>query len=114
MNRTQRQLTELELRGSSDVAAYSQTLRNHLRDLATELDLTASELQRTLESSTGTALDRGIARMKARKVARRLRRARDLINGAAVEGARLWQTYMVEYADLISPNGKKAGWKWEQ
>ncbi len=113
MNRTTRQISEIELRGTEDIATYSVSLRELLRSIATELDLTASELRATLENSTGTALDRTIARSKARKVARRLERARDLIQGAAVESARMWVTYQTEYADLIRPSGKRRGWKWE-
>lgn len=113
MDKTTRQITEIELRGTEDVATYSISLRDLLRSIATELDLTAAELRATLENSTGTALDRTLARAKARKVARRLLRARDLIQGAAVEGGRMWVTYQVEYADLIRPSGRRKGWKWE-
>lgn len=113
MKRTTRAVSEIEIRGTEDVATYSTALRDLLTGIATELDLTAAELQATLEHSTGTMLDRGVARLKARRVARRLHRARDLINGAAIEGARLWAEYNREYADMIHP-GKRAGWKWEQ
>ena len=112
MNRNVRAIAEIEIKGTEDVATYSVSLRDLLRGLAVELDLTAHELQATLEHSTGTALDRGLARMKARRVARRLHRARDLVNGAAIEGARFWTTYQTEYADLINP-GKRQGWRWE-
>ena len=112
MNRNVRAIAEIELRGTEDIAAYSVSLKDLLTALAIELDLTARELQSTLEHSTGTALDRGIARLKARKVARRLHRARDLIQGAATEGARFWTTYRTEYEDLIHP-GKKQAWRWE-
>ena len=113
MKRSERVLSEIELRGSADVAEYSTALRDTLRQMAQELDLTASELATVLEHSTGGAVDRAVARHKARRVARRLRRARDLIDAAATEGARLWSDYATEYGDLISPTGKKAGWKWE-
>lgn len=113
MNRTKRVLAEIELRGTGDVAEYSAALRDTLRTMAAELELTAAELANVLEHSTGTALDRVVARHKARRVARRLHRARDLIDAAATEGARLWTAYQVEYADLIAPSGKKAGWRWE-
>lgn len=113
MNRNQRVLSEIELRGSADVADYSVALRDSLRNMATELDLTAAELATVLEHSTGTAVDRAVARHKSRRVTRRLRRARDLLNAASVEGARLWADYTVEYADLIAPSGKKSGWKWQ-
>jgi hypothetical protein len=112
LNRTTHNISEIELRGSEDIATYSTALRDTLRGMAIELDLTAAELQKTLEHSTGTALDRTLARYKARRVARRLQRARDLIHGASVEGARFWTTYATEYQDLIHP-GKRQGWKWE-
>ena len=51
--------------------------------------------------------------MKARKVTRRLRRARDLYQGAAIEAVKFWATYRQEYDPLITPS-KNAGqaWKW--
>lgn len=112
MNRTTKAITEIELRGTEDVALYSASLREVLRGIGAELDLTAAELRATLEYSTGTALDRRIARMKARRVARRLHRAKELVDGAAAEAGRLWTTYQSEYADLINP-GKRKGWRWE-
>ncbi len=112
MNRNQRVLAEIELRGTQDIAEYSTALRDTLRNMAAELDLTAAELATVLEHSTGTALDLAVARHKSRRVTRRLRRARDLISAAATEGARLWTDYQTEYADLIHP-GKRQGWKWE-
>ncbi len=106
-------LSAFELRGTEDVAKYSEALRDISRALANEVDYTAAELQATLTRAGGSLGDRFQARMKARKVTRRLRRARDLYQGAAIEAVKFWATYRQEYDPLITPS-KNAGqaWKW--
>jgi len=107
-------LSAFEIRGTEDVAKYSQALRDISRALANEVDYTAAELQATLTRAGGSLSDKFQARMKARKVTRRLRRARDLYQGAAIEAVKFWATYRQEYDPLIRPSKKDSqAWKWE-
>lgn len=106
-------LSAFEIRGTEDVAKYSEALRDISRMLATEVDYTAAELQTVLSRAGETIADKFAARMKARRVTRRLRRVRDLYTGAAIEAVKFWATYRMEYDTLIVPP-KKANepWKW--
>lgn len=107
-------LSAFEIRGTQDVALYSTALRDVSRAMAMEIDFTAAELQTTL-SRAGTSFgDKWTARTKARRVTRRLRRARDLYNGAAIEAVRFWATYRQEYDPMLRPARKPGeAWKWE-
>jgi hypothetical protein len=107
------QLSAFELRGTEDIAKYSEALRDLCRMLANEVDYTAAELQVTLTRAGGSLSDKFQARMKARKVTRRLRRARDLFQGAAIEAVKFWATYRQEYDPLIQPaRQQQQAWKW--
>jgi hypothetical protein len=107
------QLSAFELRGTEDVAKYSEALRDICRMLASEVDYTAAELQAVLTRAGGSLSDKFQARMKARKVTRRLRRSRDLLQGAAIEAVKFWATYRQEYDPLIKPARRpEQQWKW--
>ena len=106
-------LSAFELRGTEDVAKYSEALRDISRALANEVDMTAAELQSTLGRAGASLSDKFQARMKARKVTRRLRRARDLYQGAAIEAVKFWAAYRQEYDPLIRPAASGQAWKWE-
>lgn len=107
-------LSAFEFRGTMDVAIYAQALRDVSRAMAQEVDYTAAELQATLGRAGAVSLgDKWAARAKARKVTRRLRRARDLYNGAAVEAVKFWATYKQEYDPVLAPAAPgKPQWKW--
>jgi hypothetical protein len=106
-------LSAFEIRGTQDIAQYSTALRDHSRALAQEIDYTAAELQATLNHAGMSLSDKLTARVKARKVTRRLRRARDLYNGAAIEAVKFWATYRAEYDTLIRPeNRPRQQWHW--
>jgi hypothetical protein len=104
-------LSVIELRGTQDVAIYSQALRDASRLMANEIDYTAAELQAALGRAGASFGDKWTARAKARRVTRRLRRARDLYNGAAIEAVKFWAVYRQEYDPMITP-AKTAGQKW--
>lgn len=107
-------LSAFEIRGTQDVALYSTALRDVSRALAMEVDYTAAELQATLQRAGLSLGDKWTARMKARKVTRRLRRARDLYNGAAIEAVKFWATYRMEYDPVLRPSAKPGqAWRWE-
>jgi hypothetical protein len=107
-------LSAFEIRGTEDIAKYSEALREISRTMAAELDYTAAELQVVLSHAGLSLSDKFQARMKARKVTRRLRRARDLYHGAALEAVAFWATYRQEYDPLIVPSRQAArAWKWE-
>ena len=108
-------LSAFELRGTEDIAKYSIALRDLSRAIAAEVDYTAAELQVTLGRAGESLGDKFAARIKARKVTRRLRRARNLYQGAAIEAVKFWATYRQEYDPLIHPTrqGSVKAWKWE-
>jgi len=107
-------LSAFEMRGTEDVALYAMALRDVSRAIAAEVDFTSAELQVTLSRAGESFTDRFAARMKARRVTRRLRRARDLYQGAAIEAVKFWATYRQEYDPVIQPQ-RPAGqsWKWQ-
>jgi len=106
-------LSAFEIRGTADVAAYSEALRDVSRAIAVEVDYTAAELQATLSRAGMSLGDKWAARWKARKVTRRLRRARDLYNGAAIEAVKFWATYRMEYDPMLKPAKNGNAWQWE-
>ena len=106
-------LSAIEMRGTQDVALYAMALRDHSRATAAEVDFAAAELQAVLSRAGLTIGDKFTAKWKARKVTRRLRRARDLHNGAAVEAVKFWAGYRAEYDALLKPAHKTGQpWKW--
>ena len=106
-------LSTFELRGTEDIAQYSAALRDTGRALALEVDYTAAELQTILAKAGMTLGDKLTARLKARKVTRRLRRYRDLQNGAAIEAVKFWATYRAEYDTLFRPAHQQPNkWHW--
>lgn len=106
-------LSGVEIRGTQDVALYSEAMRDICRAMAMEVDFTAAELQSVLGRAGTSLTDKFTARMKARKVTRRLRRARDLLNGAAIEAVKFWATYRMEYDPVLRPAPAGQRWKWE-
>jgi hypothetical protein len=107
MAATRKRIPELEsidFTGAKSVANYSKTLRDLSRDMSNESEFAAEELTAVLSRQRGHPLLAGIdVRMRARRVARRLYRAAQLYNGAAVEAVKLYQEFRVQFADVITP-----------
>lgn len=105
-------LSVYEMHGTEDIHLYSEALRDHSRSVAQEIDFTGAELQVRLSRAGMSLSDKLTARLKARKVTRRLRRARDLYNGAALEAVKFWAVYTQEYDTMLRPSKGQPGDKW--
>ena len=102
------ELESIEFTGARSVAAYSRALRDLSRDMSNESEFAAEELVAVLSRQKGHPLLAGIdVRMRARRVARRLYRAAQLYNGAAVEAVKLYQEFRMQFSDVINPKPSK-------
>lgn len=98
------ELSMIELRSTSGVADYMSAARNLARDFANELDSAGAELYAALSRMHGHPLAFGIdVRLKARKVRRRINRARDLAFGTGVECVKAWFTFRQEFGEVLDP-----------
>jgi hypothetical protein len=98
------ELSMIEMNGTAGLAAYSKAGRDVCRDLASELDWAAHEVQTSLTRMHGHPLMANIkTRYHARRVAARLRRARDLQVGAGIEMVKFWYEYRARFGPAISP-----------
>jgi hypothetical protein len=99
-----RELSMIELNGTKGLATYSKAGRDLCRDIAQELDWAAHEVQASLARMHGHPLLMNIkVRFHARRVAARLRRARDLQIGSGIEMVKFWQEYRSRFGPAISP-----------
>jgi hypothetical protein len=99
-------LSNMELRGTTDVAAYAASVRAIAYHFALELDVTAHELQVVLGKAKGSMMDRFQARMAARRVVRKLRAAAEDARSVGDNAARFWADYTRTYAEVINPDRK--------
>jgi hypothetical protein len=108
---TRKRIPELEaidFTGAKSVADYSKALRDLSRDMSNESEFAAEELVAVLSRQKGHPLLAGVdTRLRARRVARRLYRASQLYNGAAVEAVKLYQEFRLQFADVIKPKPSK-------
>jgi hypothetical protein len=104
------ELSGIEFTGHASVAEYSRTLRALMRDLGCELDFAAEEIQAVLSRQKGHPLLMGAdVRLRARRVARRLRRGSELCTGAAVEAVKFYHEFRAQFAEVITPRTATAG-----
>jgi hypothetical protein len=112
------ELSMIELNGTSGLAAYSKAGRDVCRDLAAEMDWAAHEVQAALIRMDKHPLLTGIkTRYHARRVASRLRRARDLQVGAGIEMVKFWYEYRNRFGEAIAPpkaRAKRPTWDFER
>ena len=90
------ELAQVEFTGSLSIAfhAYSQQLYALARRWQFELDMAASDSRAAMESLQGHPLLFGLdAKVKARRVSKRLRRAQSLAHGLAEEAVKFNQSY---------------------
>lgn len=98
------ELATIELSTTSAFAEYTRESRALCRDLAAEFDFAASEIHAALVRQSKHPLLAAIpVRIKAAKVRRRLRRARDCAVGAGIESVAAWHTFQREFGPVISP-----------
>lgn len=98
-------LSKIEFEGAKDITVYSKTARDLLRDLTREFEFAADEVQAVLTiAGKGHPLLFGAdTKWRARRVARRLKRAAELTQGAAVEAIKFHTQFRIEFADVLSP-----------
>lgn len=119
MSRRVDDLAGIQFTGARSVAQYSKVSRKLCRDLALELHFSADEIEAVLIGSMkGNPLLALVGapdvRMRARRVARRLRRMAELQQGAAAEAAKFNAQFRREFADILNPpkpSGKKFNFK---
>ena len=113
-----RELSMIEMNGTAGLAAYSKAGRDVCRDLAQELDWAAHEVQASLNAMHGHPLMANIkVKYHARRVAARLRRARDLQVGAGIELVKFWFEYRNRFGEAIKPppaRAKRPTWDFER
>jgi hypothetical protein len=103
------ELQSIEFNGSASIKKYSQKMRDIARDLSWEADFAAEELQAILaRQGKGHPLLMGVdTKLRARKVAKRLHRASELLAGAGVEAVKLYEEFRLQFADIIKPQKPK-------
>ena len=103
-------LSKIELMGTEDLEKYLTELKSHYRELKDEIDNAADIMQVTLEEST-PGFDKFSARMKARKVARQLKRSGDAAHRGMIHAVRTWAIYKREYEPKTDTKKPKRQWK---
>ena len=98
------ELSTIQLNTTSAFAEYTRQSRALCRDLAAEFDFAAAEIQAALIRQSKHPLLASVSvRIRARKVARRLRRARDCAIGAGIESVAAWHEFQRQFAVVIDP-----------
>ncbi len=94
--------------GTDEVHDYVALARAFLRDLATELETSAAQIESGLiRTTTGRAVDKFGARMTARRTVAKLRRAAAHAQAAANDVGLFWRDYQHMYAEMIHPSGRQ-------
>lgn len=101
-------LSGIEFTGARSVAQYSKAARALCRDLSREFEFSAEEIEGALIASMKghpllALVGAPDVRLRARRVARRLRRASELAQGAAVEAVKFNAQFRREFADILNP-----------
>jgi hypothetical protein len=108
------ELSMIELRSTEGLATYSKAGRDLCRDIASELDWAAHEVQASLSRMHGHPLLLNIkVKWHARRVAARLRRARDLQVGSGIELVKFWHEYRQRFGPAISPAPQRTPKTWK-
>lgn len=97
-------LSGIEFDGAKDITIYARKGREICRDLAMELEAAAEQVVGVLSRQQGHPLLFGIdVRIRARKVANRLRRAAELAEGAGIEVIKFRAEFRYQFANVINP-----------
>lgn len=102
-----KELAEIEFEGSLEEAfgEYADQLQKLARKLVFELEMAANDSQAAMSRLHGHPLLFGIdARMQARLVARRLKRAKEQAEGLAVEARAFKTAYRTQF--LLAKKGR--------
>jgi hypothetical protein len=111
MARSVDNLSKMELAGTEDFNKYLLECKNVCKALAIETGSRADEIQAILIENT-KGFDRLAGRMKARKVARQLKRVSEAAQRGMIHSARTWAVYRREY-DVQQAKPKKV-WKFDK
>lgn len=102
------ELSGIEFTGKASVEKYAQTLRNLFRDLTFEIEFGSGELYQVLSRQQGHPLLMGLdARIRARRVCRRLDRLARLMGGGCVESVAFYAEFRRQFAPAIAPVRQK-------
>lgn len=102
------ELSGIQFTGHRSVAEYSKALRALCRDLSHETDFAAAEIYTVLSRQKGHPLLMGVdVKIRARKVAKRLRRASELAAGGAIEAVAFYREFRLQFAPVITPTKAK-------
>ncbi|WP_017559075.1 hypothetical protein [Nocardiopsis baichengensis] len=94
------ELSEIDFRGKigPQVNQYAKKSRKLARDLASELDSGASDARRAMKALKGHPLLLGLdVSLRARKVARKLKRAKELAQGISAESIKFSAEYRKQF-----------------
>ena len=103
-------LTKIELMGTEDLEKYLTELKNTFRELKDEIDNAADIMQVALEENS-PGMDKFSARMKARKVARQMKRGGDAAHRGMIHAVRTWMIYKREYEPKTATKKPIRTWK---
>lgn len=93
-------LERIEFQKPSDLEQFSKTGKAVMRDLRDIFEGAAEDTKFALRSIEGHPALFGLdVRVKAWKVANRLRRAAEACNGAALETVRFWAEYQTQFGE---------------
>jgi hypothetical protein len=111
-------LSDIEFTGARSVAEYSRAGRDLCRDASIEFGFSADEIEGALVAAMKghpllAVVGAPDVRMRARRVAKRLRRAAELQHGAAVELVKFHSQFRREFADILNPPKTKSGKKFD-
>lgn len=103
------ELSEIEFTGSKSITAYSKVGRELARDFGMELEFAADEVYGALVASQKghPALFGVDVKLRARRVARRLKRASELQKASGVELVKFHSQFRREFLDLLQPEKKR-------
>jgi hypothetical protein len=99
------ELEVIEFKGAKAIAEYSRKARALGRDLAAEFAASSEEVKAVLsKQDQGHPLLFGVdTKLKARKVAKRLKRMSELGQGIAVEAVKFNTEFRIQFAAVIAP-----------
>ncbi|MFC3997964.1 hypothetical protein ACFOVU_18665 [Nocardiopsis sediminis] len=102
------ELEAIEFETGSDVRKYTELVRRLSRAVAMELEYSAQELEAVLKDlPPGDGDGHLTARIKARSVARHLRRAAEAQRTVGIESVRTWGSMLKHFEHLIKPKKRK-------
>jgi hypothetical protein len=108
-------LSAIEFDGAKDITVYARSGREICRDLAMEFEAAAEQVIGVLSRQQGHPLLFGLdTRIRARKVANRLRRAAECVEGAGIEVVKFRAEFRYQFANVINPPKAAPKFDWDE